>query len=136
MDQQYINNIKEKLRKDSQIRYREIGSDENRILVIYDNSITDIKFISESIILPIINNIKLVTDIEKIKREIIITPSVGDIRSEDEAIEHILSGDVVIIFSSLNAVIYCETKSFPKRAIESPPTEALLKALEKVSMKY
>ncbi|WP_025640925.1 spore germination protein [Schnuerera ultunensis] len=127
MDQQYINNIKEKLRKDSQIRYREIGSDENRILVIYDNSITDIKFISESIILPIINNIKLVTDIEKIKREIIITPSVGDIRSEDEAIEHILSGDVVIIFSSLNAVIYCETKSFPKRAIESPPTEAAIK---------
>ena len=124
---QYIKYIKEKLRDDSQIRYRDIVFGDNTILVIYDNSISDFKYISEFIILPIVNNINILTDIEKVKREIIIASSVGDIKSKDEAVEHILSGDAVIIFSSLNVAIYCEAKGFPKRAIESPPTEASIK---------
>lgn len=64
--------------------------DENRISIIYDSSISDFRFISEFVILPIMNNINALTDIEKIKREIILAPSIGDVKSEGEAVEHIL----------------------------------------------
>ena len=127
MDKHYVEYIKKKLRDDSQIRYRDIGFDENRISIIYDSSISDFRFISEFVILPIMNNINALTDIEKIKREIILAPSIGDVKSEGEAVEHILSGNVVIIFRFLNGAIYCEAQDFPKRAIESPPTEAAIK---------
>ncbi len=60
--------------------------DENRISIIYDSSISDFRFISEFVILPIMNNINALTDIEKIKREIILAPSIGDVKSEGEAV--------------------------------------------------
>lgn len=45
----------------------------------------------------------------------------------DEALNHVFSGDVVIFFNSLNTGIFCDVKGFPKRAIDIPITETVVK---------
>ncbi len=122
-----LGHIKERLKNNFEINYRDIGIDKNIIHIIYDNSICSSKLISEFIISPLIININNLTTMEKVKNEIILSTSIGDVLSEDDAIEHILSGDVILIFDFLKASIYCEAKSYIKRSITIPPTESVLK---------
>ena len=72
------------------------------------------------------NNIVTV-DLEYIKKEVLPANSIGDINSNDEAISHILSGDLVLIFSFANKAIYCEAKGYVRRSVGIPVTENVIK---------
>jgi spore germination protein len=45
----------------------------------------------------------------------------------DDAISHILSGDIVILFHDYEEIIYCEVKGFVRRGVGIPLTESVLK---------
>lgn len=119
--------IKERLKNNDSIIYRELKVRRGIVNIIYDNSICNGKIISEFIISPIITTTKPFANIETIKREIIEMPSIVDVKNKEKAVEHILSGEVVIIFGFLNKSIACNAANFSKRAIESPPTETIVK---------
>ena len=53
--------------------------------------------------------------------------STGIAKDLDDAVMHVLSGDVILVLKDFNDVIFCEVKNFPRRGIGIPETEAVLK---------
>lgn len=126
MENKYFNYIKEKLKDNFDVKYREIKCKQGTVYAVFLDDLCDSKIISQYIIDPLINNIKKNT-IEAIKNEVLVANYLGDIDSENDAVFHILSGDVVLIFDFLQAVIFCDAKGFSKRAITIPLNENVIK---------
>jgi len=127
MDKIDINYIKEKLKNSYDVKYREIQCDVGTIYGVFIDDLCDSKFISEYIFNPLIQNKVNTVDLEYIKREVLPANSIGDINSNDEAIYHILSGDLVLVFSFTNKSFYCEAKGYARRGVGIPVTENVVK---------
>ncbi len=126
MNEQYVRNLKEKLKDSFDVKYREIECSQGIIYAIYIDNLCDSKFISEYIIEPLLKNNKI-TNVENIRKEVLWANNVGEVSSENETIMHILSGDLVLVFNFEKTILYCEAKGFAKRSIGIPPTEAVIK---------
>ncbi|MBU5674923.1 spore germination protein [Alkaliphilus sp. MSJ-5] len=127
MAKTWLDYIKENLYNNNSIIYRELKVDRGIINIVYDNDACDRQIISQFIISPIITTTKSFNNIETIKREIIETSSVIDVENKEKAIEHILSGEVILIFGFLNKVIACHAENFAKRQVEVPSAETVIK---------
>ncbi len=123
----YLNYINEKLKNNSDLKHREIKCSRGIIYLLFIDDMCDSKFISEYIIAPLIKNSKSITDVEMIKDQVLYSNSLGDVNSKDDALLHILSGDVIILSDFYGNVIYCEAKGFNKRTINTPLTETVIK---------
>lgn len=119
--------IKESLKNDFDVKYREIGCDKGTIYTIFSGSMCDSKYISEYIIAPLVRQKPMKENIDLVKKEVLYASTVDDVKTVDDAILHILSGDIVMIFPFFNKIIYCEAKGFPKRGIEKAITESGIK---------
>ncbi|MCY6355745.1 spore germination protein [Clostridium sp. ZS2-4] len=126
MNEQYVKNLKEKLKDSFDVKYREIECSQGIIYAIYIDNLCDSKFISEYIIEPLLKSHR-VRDTENVKKEVLWANNVGEVNSENEAIMHILSGDVILVFNFQKTILYCEAKGFAKRPVFIPPTEAVIK---------
>ncbi|MBU3090774.1 spore germination protein [Clostridium sp. CF011] len=127
MEKINIDYIKEKLKNSYDIKYREIETDMGIIFGVFIDDLCDSKFISEYIFNPLIQHKITTVDLEYIKKEVLPANSIGDINSNKEAIDHILSGDLVLIFSFANKSIYCEAKGYVRRSVGEPSTENVIK---------
>jgi hypothetical protein len=119
--------IKETFRNSFDVKYREIVTDKGVINIIYIDNMCDAKFISEFIIAPLSNARDKIGDIIDIKKGILSVGSIGVVKNKDELITHLLSGDVVIIFSFLKEIVFCDAKGFAKRSVTTPLTEGQIK---------
>lgn len=126
MNEKYINYIKEKLKDNLDVKYRIIECEEGLIYIIFVDNLCNSMFISENIINPLMNAQKFI-DMEKVKKEILYANTIGDVACKDEALLHILSGDVVLIFDFLQSIIFCEAKGFVKRTVTMPLTESVIR---------
>ncbi|MCB2353359.1 spore germination protein [Clostridium estertheticum] len=122
-----INFIREKLKNSYDVKYREIQCDVGTITGVFIDDLCDSKFISEYIFNPLIRHKISTVDLEYIKKEVLPANSIGDINSNEEAIVHILSGDLVLIFSFANKSIFCEAKGYVRRGVGIPVTENVIK---------
>ena len=127
MEQININIVKEKLKNCYDVKYREIECEMGTIFGVFIDDLCDSKFISEYIFNPLIQYKILTADLEYIKKEVLSANSIGDINSNEEAIAHVLSGDLVLIFSFSNKGIYCEAKGYVRRSVGIPVTESVIK---------
>jgi len=127
MEKINVNYIKEKLKNSYDVKYREIECDVGTIFGIFIDDLCDSKFISEYIFNPLIRHKILTVDLEYIKKEVLPANNIGDINSNEEAIVHILSGDLVLIFSFSNKSIFCEAKGYVRRGVGIPVTENVIK---------
>ena len=122
-----IDYVKEKLKNCYDVKYREIKCGLGIIFGVFIDDMCDSKFISEYIFNPLIQKNISTLDLEYIKKEVLPANSIGDINSNDEAISHVLSGDLVLIFSFSNKAIFCEAKGYVRRSVGIPPTENVVK---------
>ncbi|MBU3177296.1 spore germination protein [Clostridium estertheticum] len=127
MEKVNIEYIKEKLKNSYDVKYREIKCEMGIIFGVFIDDLCDSKFISEYIFNPLIQHDITNVDIEYIKKEILPANNIGDINTNDEAISHILSGDLVLIFSFANKSIFCEAKGYVRRSVGIPVTENVIK---------
>lgn len=123
----WVDYIKEKLKNNDTIIYKELKVDEGLITMIFDSSSCDNTFISDFIISPVLSSNKEFDNIEIIKREIIQAPSAIDIDNKENAVSYIISGEVVILFHFLDKGITCHTAKFPARSVETTSTETVIK---------
>lgn len=126
MKEDYILSLKEKLKDSFDVKWREVECSKGIINIVYIDDLCDSKFISENIIQPLVTT-KELRKLEDIKKEVLWANIIGDVNDEEDAIMHVLSGDVVIIFSFQEEVLFCEAKGFVRRSISIPPTEAVIK---------
>lgn len=123
----YLNYIYDKLKDNSDFKKRIVNSVSGDIYLLFIDNLCDSKFISEYIIAPLVKMTKKTINSDVIKDKVLYGNSIGNVKSKDDAIVHILSGDVVIIFQDMDSVIFCEAKGFAKRSVQMPITEAVLK---------
>ena len=117
--------IKEQLDGNIDIKFRHIKSALGNTIVVFIDDLSDKNFISEHIIEPIrknkenisINNIENIVDSNTFEK----------VKDQNDALYHILSGDVVIIFDELDIAFYCDSKMYAKRGINIPITESVIK---------
>ena len=124
---EYLEYINEKLKGNIDLKDREIHCNLGMIHMFYIDNLCDGKLISQFIIAPFMKNNDIKPDIDSIKKDVLYSSSVESVKSKDEVLIHILSGDVVIVFDFISDVIYCEAKGFSKRSISTPITEEVIK---------
>ncbi|MEK6266133.1 MAG: spore germination protein, partial [Clostridium sp.] len=122
-----INYIKEKFNNSYDVKYREIECELGVISGVFIDDLCDSKFISEYIFKPLLENKNWTVDLEYVKKDVLSANVIGDINSNDEAISHVLAGDLVLIFPFANKAIYCEAKGYVRRSVGIPPTESVIK---------
>ncbi|MGH4050712.1 MAG: spore germination protein [Clostridium sp.] len=127
MEKVNIDYIKEKLKNSYDVKYREIECAVGTIFGVFIDDLCDSKFISEYIFNPLIQHEISTVDLEYIKKEVLPANNIGDINTNEEAMSHILSGDLVLIFSFANKAIYCEAKGYVRRGVGIPVTENVIK---------
>lgn len=122
-----IEDIKEKLNNNFDIRYREINCSKGIIDIVYIDNLCDSKFISQYIVTPIMDKADICNNMEILKKEIIVATLVDDVESLDHAVDCILTGYVIIIPKFLSGALLCSAVGFSKRAIDIPITETVIK---------
>ncbi|MBZ9689079.1 spore germination protein [Clostridium estertheticum] len=127
MEKINVDYIKDKLKISYDVKYREIECTLGIIFGVFIDDLCDSKFISEYIFNPLIQKKIETVELEYIKKEVLPANNIGDINSNDEAIYHVLSGDVVLIFSFANSAIYCEAKGYVRRSVGIPVAENVIK---------
>jgi len=127
MDKINIDIVREKLKNSYDVKYREIECDVGTIIGVFIDNLCDSRFISEYIFNPLMRHKITTVDLEYIKKEILPANSIGVINSNDDAVYHILSGDVVLIFSFTDNSFYCEAKGYVRRSVGVPATENVIK---------
>lgn len=122
-----IENIKARLKDNYDVIYREINCKDGAIYIIFIDSLCDSTYISEYIISPLIDKMEINHNIDSLKKEVILAASIGDVDTLEDATTHVLSADVVVLFSFMNKAVYCSAKGFEKRSIEAPIAETVIK---------
>jgi spore germination protein KA len=123
----YLQYIKERLKDNFDVKYRNIETTKGMITLIFIDNLCDSKFISEYIITPLSKTNITILNMEDIKNKILNSNIVGDVKSREDALIHILSGDVVVTSDFIYEVLFCEAKSFVRRSVAIPETEAVVK---------
>ncbi len=122
-----IEDIKQQLNNNFDIKYREIKCSKGIIDIVYIDNLCDSNFISQYIVAPIMDKADLCNNIEILKKEVIIANLVDDIESLDHAIDLIFTGYVIIMPRFLKGALFCSAVGFNKRAIDVPITETVIK---------
>lgn len=123
----YIEYVRERLNNTFDVKYREIKWHDNNIYIVYIESLCDSKFISEYIIAPIMTRGEEYHNVDDIKGRVIVSNSIEEAKGKEEIITSILTANAVIIFDDINRCLCCEVKGFPKRSIDIPITETVIK---------
>ncbi|MBC8059362.1 MAG: spore germination protein [Clostridiaceae bacterium] len=126
MNEKYLEYVKGKLEGNFDVKYRELKVNKGIIRLIFIDNLCDSKFISQYIAAPIIKSTNIV-DGDTVKEEILEANSIGNVKSQDDALIHILSGDVIIISNFYEEIIFCEAKGFVRRSVSIPITENVVK---------
>lgn len=122
----YCEYIKETLDGNFDVVYREFEVTLGKIYMIFADTMIAKPYISQFVIAPIVEN-KSFQNIEHLKKEVLYASIVGDVKSKEDAVMHILSGDAVLLFDFNDSVIYCEAKSFASRSIGDSIRENVIK---------
>ena len=127
MEENFLEYVREKMKNDFDVKYREVHTTLGVITIVYIDNLCDSKFISEYIIAPLNNNVIEEFTVKSIRDKVIAANTLGDITKKEEVVLHILSGDAVLILPSSESALYCEAKGFPRRAINIPITENVIR---------
>lgn len=125
MENKYLEYIQIKLKDNYDVIYRYLDLDFGSVDIVYIKTICDETRICENIIKPITETKKMISSMELLKSSIITGCSIGNVSDLNSAIQHLISGDALILFS--DKAIYCSVKKYATRAVDIPPSEAVLK---------
>lgn len=127
----FMNNYLEELKKTYEnafdVKYREIETPLGKATLIFIDVLCSSAFISEYIVAPLTSKNYSIKNVDDILTKVITMNLAGNVKDMKDANEHILMGDVVIVFEKSDTMIYCETKSFVRRGVGIPLTESVVK---------
>ncbi|WP_024613840.1 spore germination protein [Clostridium sp. Ade.TY] len=122
--------IKDRFKDSFDVKYREINGELGKMTLVFIDNLCSTQFISDYIVAPIrakrvpCNNMdELISNV----LEINIANYVKDKNNLDDALLHIVSGDIVIFVEGYEEIVYCEVKGYVRRSVGIPVTEAVVK---------
>ena len=126
-----IDYIKEKFEGCFDVKYRPIKTLIGEGTIVFIDDLCNSTWMMEYMILPLRGFGKLKDSEIKNPKDLINNAldsnMTGTCIELDDAITHILSGDVILVYEEFEDIIFCEVKNFPRRGIGIPETESVLK---------
>ncbi|MBD7910232.1 spore germination protein [Clostridium cibarium] len=119
--------VKDKFEGSFDVKYREITTSLGQCTLVFIDDLCSTQFISEYIVTPLKNRTNECNEIEDILTKVLNINIANYAKGLDDAILHILSGDIILLFHEYEEIIYCEVKGFVRRGIAVPVTESVLK---------
>lgn len=120
--------ISEKLKDSFDLKVREVDTALGKATVIFIDDMCSTVFVSQYIVAPLKNTKVGINSIDDMASRALDINIVGYAKNDDDAILHILSGDVIVLFDDYDAkILYCEAKGFIRRGVSIPVSEAVLK---------
>ena len=113
------------------VKYRDIKTILGDATLIFIDDLCNGSWLMEYTILPLRGFGKLkdsnITTPQDLLDKVLDMNMAGLAKDLDDAINHILQGDAILVYEKFEEIIYCEAKNFPRRGISIPETEAVLK---------
>lgn len=122
-----LNYLKKRLEKSFDVKYRSINSSLGYCTLVFIDDLCNTTFMSEYVIEPLTHKDVQCNKVEDIVEEVIGINIADYAKDLDDAVFHVLSGDVVILFDNYEKIIFCEVKGFASRGISTPVTESVIK---------
>lgn len=122
--------VKERFKDSFDVKFREINGPLGKTTLVFIDNLCSTQFISDYIVTPMENKkivCKNMEDIITNVLEINIADFVADKTSIEDAMLHIVSGDIVIFTEGYEEMLYCEVKGFVRRGVGVPLTESVVK---------
>lgn len=118
--------IKEKLKGSFDVKYRELSTPLGKGTLVFIDDLCSTAFISQYIVQPLIEG-KDINNLDELMQKSLTINLTGYSKDIEDAIYHVLSGDVIIIIENYEDIVYCETKGYVRRGVGIPLTESVLK---------
>lgn len=127
-----LNYIKEKFKDCFDVKYRELSTILGNGTMIFIDDLCNGQWMMEYMILPLrgFGELKDDGDIktpEELINKVLDMNMTGIAKDIDDAIFHVLSGDVILVLDDHEQIVYSEVKNMVRRSVGVPDTEAVLK---------
>lgn len=119
--------VKKRFEKTFDVKYREIQTSLGKCVLVFIDDLCSLSFISEYIITPLTKKDYVCKNLKDIENNVLDINTVGIAKDMEDAIFHVLSGDVILLFEEYEDIMFCEVKGFVHRGVSIPVTEAVLK---------
>lgn len=126
-----LNYVKERFEGCFDVKYRDVKTIIGDGTLVFIDDLCNGQWMMEYLILPLrgfgeLKNTSIKCPNDLLEKVLDISAT-GMAKDVDDALMHVLSGDVILILKDFNEIIFCEVKNFPRRGIGIPETEAVLK---------
>ena len=109
------------------VKYREIMTSLGLCTLVFIDDLCSVQFISEYIVTPLGKKDYKCWSVEDVIPNVLGINIASYAKDVEDAILHVLSGDVVLLFNDHEKIIYCEVKGFVRRGVSIPVTESVVK---------
>lgn len=109
------------------VKYREIMTSLGLCTLVFIDDLCSVQFISEYIVTPLGKKDYKCWSVEEVIPNVLGINIANYAKDVEDAILHVLSGDVVLLFNDHEKIIYCEVKGFVRRGVGIPVTESVVK---------
>ena len=122
-----LSTLQEDFKNAYDITFKTLETNLGEATIVFIDNMSNPDLISEHILKPLTSKNLANKEVDYIIREIIEVGVMGEITNHEEAVQQILSGNTVILFSFVDKLIYCETRAYSGRPVEEPMSEAVIK---------
>ncbi|WP_252249956.1 spore germination protein [Clostridium sp. ZBS13] len=122
-----LNYFKKRFEKAFDVKYRDVDTKIGKATLVFIDTLCNSQFISDYIVSPLKNYSYECNTLDDIVTKVLEINIVGNAKDLEDAVLHILSGDIILTFENEEKMIFCEVKGFPTRGISIPVTESVVK---------
>lgn len=128
--QEDFQKVRNEFERSSDFSYREFEiSAANKAVILYLDGLVNMERIDSNVLTPLLTyggNLLQKEMFSKELEEIILSAAVSKGESIQEAVDHVLSGDTVLLVDGVKHCLLISEKSWEQRAVEEPATEAVI----------
>lgn len=129
--QDNVQQLKKVFDRSSDIVYREFQVGSKKGTLIFLDGLVNIELIDSNVLKPLLNYgrdpLKTLQIKQLLLNEVITAAQVSNGQKMQDIIDHILSGDTVLLMDGMEQAIFISLKEWDHRAVEEPQTEVVVR---------
>ena len=125
--QQVLSYIKELLKDNSDIVYREFSFGDWKAALIYIDGMSDKILLDDYVLEPLMHNYKDLGTVQEVKDKILAVTDLREVRKLNEGIIAMLSGETLMLVNGMNICYVLATRAWANRGIGEPSSETVVR---------
>lgn len=123
----YTEYVKKRFEGAFDVKYREVSTSLGLCTLVFIDNLCSTQFISQYIVSPLKSSEYDCKNTDDIMRKVLDINTTDYAEDIEDAVYHVVCGDIVLLFERDDKIIYCDVKGYVRRGISIPVTEAVVK---------